>query len=403
MNRRNIGALCALLLVAMAGWPLAPSAQNTHSLPLVLPASNAALTGFVRIVNNSSRAGTVQVTAVDNSGARFAAVTLSLDAGETVNFNSRDLERGNASKGLPVGVGDGSGSWRLFLETALNITPLAYIRTSDGFVTSMHDAAPETAPGSRRYRVVFFNPGANTRQVSRLRLINPGSAAANVEITGRDDAGDPAPGGAVRLTLAPWSSRTLTAQALEAGTGLDGRLGDGSGKWRLTVSSNVALVAVSLLSSPTGHLANLSTAPEHRGVRPPEPEPPSGSNVVCCDYRYVLGTPRSECRCSRETYGSSPEEYCSGYSNPGLTEDVRVVDACPAYDACCDRPSIDDCVCGHVALGSACEATRGTLVDSCPARGQSGAASSSLLPNFGEPDNEPFFVGSARHQAAPRE
>ena len=280
MNHRNIGArcgaLCALFLALMAGWPLASTAQNTHSLPLVLPAGGAH-TGFVRIGNNSSEGGTVRITAVDDTGARTAAVTLSLDANETVNFNSRDLEQGNASKGLPVGVGDGSGSWRLFLETALNITPLAYIRTADGFVTAMHDVAPETAPGSRRYRVVFINPGANRNQVSRLRLINPGSTAANVEITGRDDAGDPAPGGSVRLTLAAGASRTLTAQVLEAGTGLDGRLGDGAGKWWLTVSSNVDIQVMSLLRSPTGHLANLSTAPMHAGVAPTgpmtEPEP----------------------------------------------------------------------------------------------------------------------------------
>ena len=258
MNLRTLGArcvsLCALLLVVMAGWPLASTAQNTYALPMVLPASNAALAGFVRIINLSARAGTVSITAVDSDGESYGPVTLSLDAHEAVNFNSRDLEQGNAAKGLPSGVGDGSGSWRLSLETALNVTPLAYIRTSDGFVTGMHDVAPETAPGSRRYRVVFFNPGSNTRQVSSLRLINPGSAAADVEITARDDAGDPAPGGAVRVTLAPWSSRTLTAQALEAGTGLDGRLGDGAGKWRLTVSSNVDIQVISLLRSQRGIL-----------------------------------------------------------------------------------------------------------------------------------------------------
>ena len=300
MNPRTIGArcgaFCALFLVVMAGWPLASSAQNTHTLPLVLPASNAAQAGFVRIVNNSSGAGTVRITAIDDTGSRADPVTLSLDGGETVNFNSRDLEQGNAAKGLPVGVGDGSGSWRLVLETALNITPLAYIRTSDGFVTGMHDVAPETEAGSRRYRVVFFNPGANTRQVSRLRLINPGTTAASVEITGRDDAGTAAPGGPVRLTLAPGASRTLTAQALEGGgVGLDGSLGDGAGKWRLTVSSNVAIDAVSLLASPTGHLANLSALPSANPVTdngggtfqaPEMVTVPAGS--------YMMGSPDSE-------------------------------------------------------------------------------------------------------------
>ena len=256
--------LAAALLIAHSH---AVPAQNTHTLPLVLPASNAALTGFVRIINRSGQAGTVSITAIDDTGSRAGPVSLSLDAAETVNFNSRDLEQGNAAKGLPVGVGDGSGSWRLVLETALNITPLAYIRTSDGFVTAMHDVAPETEAGSRRYRILFFNPGANRNQVSRLRLINPGTMAARVEITGRDDAGMAAPGGTVSLTLPAGGARTLTAQALESGgEGITGNLGDGTGKWRLTVTSNVAIDAMSLLQSPTGHLANLSALPSSNPV-----------------------------------------------------------------------------------------------------------------------------------------
>ena len=234
------GALCALFL--MAGWPLAsldirrfavlgvltailaaasmPSmAQNTHSLPLVLP-DGGSQAGFVRIGNRSGQSGTVRILAIDDTGEQFGPVTLSLDANETVNFNSRDLEQGNESKGLSAGVGDGSGYWRLILDTALNITPLAYIRTSDGFVTAMHDVAPETEAGSRRYQVVFLNPGANTRQVSRLRLINPGSTTAEVTITGRDDAGDDAPGGTVRYES--------TGETIADADGASTRSGDGS-------------------------------------------------------------------------------------------------------------------------------------------------------------------------------
>ena len=192
------GAICALSLAFLAGLPLASPAQNTHTLPLVLPASSAGLEGFVRIVNRSGQAGTVRMTAIDDNGTRFGPVTLALGAEETVNFRSSELERGAASKGLPVGVGDGEGYWRLVLETGLVIQPLAYIRTSDGFVTSMHDVVPVS--GGERW-VVFFNPGSNGRQVSRLRLINPGTTAAEVEVTARDDAGAAAPGGAVRLTL----------------------------------------------------------------------------------------------------------------------------------------------------------------------------------------------------------
>ena len=243
--------------------PLASLAQNTYTLPLVLAADREGLTGFVRIVNRSFQSGTVRIHAIDDTGRRFGPVTLTLGASAVGSFDSRDLEQGNASKGLAAGVGDGVGDWWLELDTDLTVTPLAYIRTTDGFVTGMHDVAPETAEDSRMYQVAFFNPGSNTQQVSRLRLINPGTTPAEVTMTGVDDAGDLAPGGTVRLTLPAGGARTLTAQELEAGgDGFEGRLGDGAGKWRLTVEANTAIDVMSLLRSSAGLLANLSTEPD---------------------------------------------------------------------------------------------------------------------------------------------
>ena len=262
MNRAIRNALLGVFTLILAAASMNSMAQNTYTLPYVL-AAGGSQQGFLGVENNSSSSGTVRITAIDDTGQPFGPATLSLDGRETVYFNSNDLERGNASKGLLSGVGNGRGHWRLFLETALDITPLAYIRTSDGFVTAMHDVAPETSPGSRRYRVAFFNPGSNRNQVSRLRLINPGTARANVEITGRDATG--ASRGPVRLSIPSGGASMVTAQALEAGTGFDGRLGDGSGKWKLIVSSNVDIQVMSLLATPTGHLTNLSTIPEYRG------------------------------------------------------------------------------------------------------------------------------------------
>ena len=51
---------------------------------------------------------------------------------------------------------------------------------------------------------------------------------------------------------------------------MSGGLGDGEGKWRLTVTSEQTIQVMSLLSSPTGHLVNLSTAaPGGVAVPPP--------------------------------------------------------------------------------------------------------------------------------------
>ena len=237
-------------------------AATTYTVPLFPSAwrfTQQGLQGFVRVINHTGQAGELHIDAFDDEGMQYGPVTLDIEAGEAVHFNSDDLEFGNADKGLSEGVGAGEGDWRLRLSSSLDIEVLAYIRTDDGFLTSMHDLVPRAEAD---YRVAIFNPGGNANQVSRLRLINPGAEAAEVSIEGVDDAGE-SPGGAVRLSVPGGASRTVTSRALETGEGegLSGALGDGAGKWRLVVSSDQSIRVMSLLSSPAGHLTNLSTVP----------------------------------------------------------------------------------------------------------------------------------------------
>ena len=237
--------------------------HGVHVAPLFPSASDPlGRQGFVRVVNRSDESGTVSIEAFDDSDLSYPPVTLALNAKQTRHFNSDDLELGNAEKGLAGSTGTGVGDWRLVLSSEPDIQVLAYIRASDGFLTSMHDVAP-SADG--QHWVAILNPGSNPNQVSRLRLVNPGDADAEVTISGVDDSGA-SPGTAVVLTVPAGVSRTLTAAALESGgDGLEGALGDGAGKWRLRLKSETRIVVMSLLTSPTGHLTNLSTARELGG------------------------------------------------------------------------------------------------------------------------------------------
>ena len=233
--------------------------RPVHRAPLFPSASDPFRQGFVRVVNRSAEAGEVSVRARDDSGRDYEPVALAIGAGQAVHFNSDDLEQGNRAKGLSAGVGAGEGDWRLELRSDLDLEALAYVRTADGFLTSMHDLAPE-AGGARR--VAILNPGGNDRQVSLLRLANDSGSAARVTISGVDDRG--AAGGEVAATVPAGRSLTLSAAQLESGSGpgvVSGALGDGAGKWRLTVRSDRPIDVMSLLRSPTGHLTNLSTAP----------------------------------------------------------------------------------------------------------------------------------------------
>ena len=267
--RLDVGApwwVEAMSLVASPGGHLtnlstAPeaAADGVWRVPLfpATPASSgiAEREGFVRIANHGP-AGEAAIVAVDDGGMRVGAVALRLGARQTTHFNSRDLEQGNAAKGL-VGVGTPTeGDWRLEITSASDIRVTSFVRAAGGFLTSMHDVVP--AEGNV-HRVVFFNPAANTRQQSLLRLVNEGDTAANVTVTGVDDTARPS--GEVRTTIPAGGSMSLTATQLEeGGDGLSGGLGDGVGKWRLRVESNRPLSVMSLLESPSGHLTNLSTA-----------------------------------------------------------------------------------------------------------------------------------------------
>ena len=232
--------------------------------------------GFVRVVNHTHEAGEVTIEAFDDAGTTYDRITLSIDANKTAHFNSDDLEMGNAAKGLSAGVGTGEGDWRLKLTSLLEIEVLAYARTDDGFLTSMHDLMPASRAGRR---APFFNPGSNENQVSRLRLVNDHEQEVEAVVTAVDDVGV---GSEVRVTIPPNTARTFTAKELEEGSVLqefEGSLGDGKGKWRLFVENvdrtslpysdkEVRVMAMSLLESPTGHLTNLSTVPrnEYQGT-----------------------------------------------------------------------------------------------------------------------------------------
>ena len=242
-----------------------------HSIPLFMAHGDPEQRqGFIRIINHSDEAGTIQIYGIDDAGMSYGPAELSIDRRETKHLNSGDIENGSTDerKGFPDGIGDGEGDWRLLLYGGgLDIEPLAYVRTlHDGFLTSMHDVVPDA---SLRHRVPIFNPGSNVNQESSLRLVNPGDTEASVTITGRDDAAVEDTGGTsgeFSLSIPAGGARTVKSAELEGDENSDG-IGDGTGKWTLDVRSDVPIQVVNLMSTVSGHLTNLSSAnPDYRGA-----------------------------------------------------------------------------------------------------------------------------------------
>ena len=213
--------------------------------------------GFVRVLNRSDVDGNVWIDAVDDAGVRFGPLRLTIGAGAAAHFNSEDLEDGNAMKGLTMGIGPPTdGAWRLALLSTLDIEVLAYARSPDGFLTSMHDVLPR-AERTAALRAAVFNPARNRAQRSSLRMVNAGVATEPVAVRAVDDRGTAR---TARL-FAPAGAVTVAAKKLEGHPGGESGLGRGVGKWRLALDAQWPVEAMSLLTSPSGHLTNLSSAP----------------------------------------------------------------------------------------------------------------------------------------------
>ena len=229
------------------------------SIPLFMRADHPRQQGFLRVMNRSNEDGTVAIQAIDDLGVKPAPVELAIGARQVVHFNSDDLETGASAKGLSGGIGQPTGgNWRLELDTSLDIEAYSYVRTADGFLTSMHDLVRSFAG---RHEVAIFNPASNQGQASRLRFINASTEDASVTIVATADDGN-AGESELTLELPGGQVREITARQLEAGAeGLEGRLGDGAGKWRLVVTADREIAVMSLLEAKTGHLTNLSAWP----------------------------------------------------------------------------------------------------------------------------------------------
>ena len=239
-------------LLGAAAW----CAEELHTVPYVPSASSEGHAGVVRIESRSSRSGEVRVVAVDDAGQRVEAGLLTLGAMAVIEFEAGALESGAAAMGL-TGTGPGEGDWRLELSTELDIEARAYAR-SEGFLTALHDAMLL----SGEVDLPFFNPGGAARR-SVLRLANARGEPATVRVRGVDDAG--VSGGPATAELGPWEARSYAASELESGSaaGLTGSLGDGEGKWRLTLSAdrgsayatNLLLDGPGMLSSVPGRMS----------------------------------------------------------------------------------------------------------------------------------------------------
>ncbi len=227
------------------------------------PASNTSLQTFIRFINNSDSTNSVEVRGIDDMGQDgvLGVLRFEIPAQASLQLNAADLEKGNPAKGTSGQLGKGIGKWQLSVGSSAELQTMSLIRTPNGFLTSLTDGVEKKGAA---HEVYFANPASNPNQQSFLRVVNTTDQAGTVTVSGIDDLGQAGQGN-LTFTLGPNAAKNFNSSDYELGNvakGINGALGDGAGKWHLSLSSDVDLEVLSLIRTPDGFLTNLSAVVE---------------------------------------------------------------------------------------------------------------------------------------------
>ena len=213
-----------------------------YEIPYMPRGSDLEHQGFMRITNLSTLSASVEVQGVGDNGGFSAVAQFSLAAGESRGYRITELESGAPSKGLSGAIGTGVGDWRIFFTSISPLRVVGYYRNpTTGFLNSLHDTAHAGVAGLS-HRLAMVNPGSNPNQIGKIRIVNGVYSANTAFISAIDDQGVRFPNaGTVEVDLAPFGAITLSMAELELGSSnpaVRGVLGDGSGKWRMTITAD---------------------------------------------------------------------------------------------------------------------------------------------------------------------
>lgn len=191
---------------------------------------------------------------------------LSVDAAAGVLANDQHPRHGEIKARLNFNVTPTHGELSLADDGSLSYRPDPGFTGTDRFAyAACHfyacrygeaflSVADELAT-SDRY-LWMLPPARNPAQQGFVRLTNNEARAGQVQVWGIDATGRRS-AGTLELSLGPHESRQFNSQDAEwgnAGKGLAGALGSGSGNWTLVVRSDLDLEALAYIRTPDGFL-----------------------------------------------------------------------------------------------------------------------------------------------------
>ena len=200
--------------------------------------------GFVRIENRSDQPGTIELRVIDGAGVESIPFTLNLKSRAVATVRLTNIVED---------IGKISGAWSLHGTTTLDVRSLGAFAYGPYWLarTDILIPAESDVGNAWIYRPMVFNPGSNQRKRSALRIHNPSSDDAEVEITARDDDGRESDAAMVFTIPGGHKSRTITATELES------VWGDGYRKWRPEIRSSSEVHVINLIVGPDGYIASL--------------------------------------------------------------------------------------------------------------------------------------------------
>jgi len=123
---------------------VAPSTGNRHHVGVFNPGSNPDQVSRLRLVNAGEVEAAVAIKGIDGRGESPGdTVELVIPAGGVREFTAAELESGD---GLDAALGDGTGKWRLAVESVEPLLTMSLLESPTGHITNLSATTPQWDP-----------------------------------------------------------------------------------------------------------------------------------------------------------------------------------------------------------------------------------------------------------------
>ena len=235
--------------------PIHGVAQNTrdfYHLETFHPGGEVNQVSRLRLINAGNARVAVSVRGTDDEGMPGSEeVRLWIGPGAARSVMAEQLESGDA--GIVGMLGDGSGMWRLEVESDQPITVMSLLENSMGHVANLSTAPPKPEDGVHRVPL-FLAAGDALGDQGYVRVVNRSERSGEVRVKASDDADM----GREAVTFAIPADQAVhfDSDDLEQGDGqvfAEG-IGSGQGDWSLELTSDLDIDVLAYIRASDGFL-----------------------------------------------------------------------------------------------------------------------------------------------------